>query len=441
MGRSPRVARFVLTAMLVAGAAATRAASGEPVGDPVFADDFESGECHLWSATHQPVGAPDDDVDLYGDASQPAAWCQLPAGWRANALDCDDTDPDVHPGALELCNGVDDDCAAGTLDGAADPEVGASCDGDFDTDLCLEGATVCSAGALVCDDATGSTTDLCNGVDDDCDPASADGAEDPLAGQSCDGPGDSDLCLEGTSVCQAESIVCSDSTSSTLDLCNGADDDCDAASVDGSEDPLVGLGCDGPGDTDLCVEGVAFCSAGTLLCSDTSGSTAEVCAGDGADEDCDGEVDEGFPRNGNPVCASAAIDLGPISGDTGSGVLTHAHSDERWLTFTLSENNDGNVPLGASVTLYSPPGVDFDLYLYCASCPGAAPVASSTVTSLAGHEDVVRPRWTDDWITGEDDTYDVVVEVRHKSSSYCAPWTLTVQGNVDLTGYPDTCNP
>ncbi|MBW2255034.1 MAG: putative metal-binding motif-containing protein, partial [Deltaproteobacteria bacterium] len=39
------------------------------------------------------------------------------------ADDCDDEDPDVHPGASELCNGEDDDCD-GTIDEEAiDPDT------------------------------------------------------------------------------------------------------------------------------------------------------------------------------------------------------------------------------------------------------------------------------------------------------------------------------
>jgi hypothetical protein len=41
-----------------------------------------------------------DDADLDADGDGYSPWCG----------DCDDLDPDVHPGAPETCDGVDDDC-------------------------------------------------------------------------------------------------------------------------------------------------------------------------------------------------------------------------------------------------------------------------------------------------------------------------------------------
>ena len=52
-----------------------------------------------------------------------------------------------------------------------------------------------------------------------------------------------------------------------------------------------GAACDGA-DADLCNEGTYSCSSGAQACSDTSGDTVEVC--NGADDDCDGEIDEDF---------------------------------------------------------------------------------------------------------------------------------------------------
>jgi len=110
--------------------------------DPVFGDDFESAECSPWTATSNPIGAPDGDLDLYGDESQPTVHCELPAGHVANALDCNDDDPGVNPAAAELCNGVDDNC-----------------DGSVDEGLVLDSNPTCpmatNLGALSGD--TGST--------------------------------------------------------------------------------------------------------------------------------------------------------------------------------------------------------------------------------------------------------------------------------------------
>jgi hypothetical protein len=161
-----------------------------------------------------------------------------------------------------------------------------------------------------CDDNNASicpgALDICDGLDNDCDPSSADGSEDPLVGTPCDGP-DSDLCKEGVTVCTGGSLTCNDITGGTLDICDGLDNDCDPASPDGSEDPLVGTPCDGP-DSDLCKEGVTVCTGGSLTCNDITGGTLEIC-GDGIDNDCDGSIDEAdcqptgqlLARSGYPV--------------------------------------------------------------------------------------------------------------------------------------------
>ncbi len=59
---------------------------------------------------------PDEDGDGYGDGRFPEESCDPDAGLVQDDSDCDDTDPDVHPGAPELCNGTDDDCDPTTLE-------------------------------------------------------------------------------------------------------------------------------------------------------------------------------------------------------------------------------------------------------------------------------------------------------------------------------------
>ncbi|RMF75861.1 MAG: hypothetical protein D6738_02770 [Acidobacteria bacterium] len=83
--------------------------------------------------------------------------------------DCDDANPAVHPGMLDVCNGIDDDCDPGSADGSEDPQVTGGCDGP-DADACAEGTGTCSGGVLSCSDASGDSPEICgNGTDDDCD--------------------------------------------------------------------------------------------------------------------------------------------------------------------------------------------------------------------------------------------------------------------------------
>ena len=59
----------------------------------------------------------DDDADGYGDPSVTTDDCTMPAGYVADADDCDDAEATTYPGATELCNGVDDDCDSSVDEG------------------------------------------------------------------------------------------------------------------------------------------------------------------------------------------------------------------------------------------------------------------------------------------------------------------------------------
>ncbi len=95
----------------------------------------------------------DPDADGWFSGLEPDCVAAYPLG-----VDCDDVDPDVHPGAPERCNGLDDDC-----NGLADADPAGEVDGDGD------GARTCAD----CDDANPLTGDgfaeVCDGEDNDCD--------------------------------------------------------------------------------------------------------------------------------------------------------------------------------------------------------------------------------------------------------------------------------
>ncbi len=145
---------------------------------------------------------------------------------------------------------------------------------------------------------SGTGVELCNSIDDDCNPTTPDGSGDPLIGVPCDGA-DDDLCDEGLVTCVSGTPVCDDTTSSTAETCNGSDDDCDGMVDEGvtttyyRDDDRDGYGVDATA-TQRCSAADGFSTvAGD--CDDShefrNPGEAEVCSIE--DTDCDGDIDEG----------------------------------------------------------------------------------------------------------------------------------------------------
>lgn len=156
-------------------AASTQLACAETSGFALVADDCDDSNADIHPEASELCNEIDDDcdgsvdndvvyqtyfadgdADGFGDPGAPVQACAPIAGAVDNATDCHDADASVFPGAIEVCDYVDNNC-----DGLTDEGVRPSCGvgecnrvSDFCGGACVPGEP---------------QQELCNGLDDDCD--------------------------------------------------------------------------------------------------------------------------------------------------------------------------------------------------------------------------------------------------------------------------------
>jgi hypothetical protein len=214
---------------------------------------------------------------------------------RPESDDCDDADPSVYPGAVEVCDGLDNDCNDLVDDGVMTVfYADADADGYGDDATAVEACDAPSGGVELggdCDDADAAYNP--GAVEEDC--------TDPND-YNCDGSvGWADDDADGWAACEdcddADAAVNPDA----IEVCDTVDNDCDGT-VD--EDDAQGAPTwysDGDGDGHgEPGSGVPACDAPSGLvdndadCDDTDAAVSpdatELC--DSVDNDCDGTTDE-----------------------------------------------------------------------------------------------------------------------------------------------------
>jgi len=274
----------------------------------------------------------DADEDTYGDIGESYTGCAQAEGWVIDNTDCDDTDPDIHPGSLEVCDNIDNNC-----DGNMDEGVLTNYFRDKDRDgfgNANDIVMACTAPqGFVTDNTDCDDTDLdihpgspeqCDNVDNNCDGNVDEGVLITYYLDSDnDGFGNANNTIIACSSPQGyvtDNTDCDDSdddiSPNSPEVCNGVDNNCDGNIDEGVLSIFYrDIDGDGYGNLSNTIEACNLPSGyvtDNTDCNDNNGSinpgSTELC--DDLDNNCNDIVDENCPL---PPCEDINLYIKSIS--------------------------------------------------------------------------------------------------------------------------------
>ena len=247
----------------------------------------------------------DADSDGYGNAAITTLACSVPAGYTDNKtglFDCNDNNSAVNPAATEVCNGIDDDCDDVIDNGFKFNRyiLDFDKDGYGDNDTSVE---ACAAPDGYISD-NGSVYD-CNDNNSAVHPGAADA------------------------------------------ICNGIDNNCNGQTDEGYESQTTNCG------TGACAAtGSTSCVSGQVVDSCTKGQAGiETC--NGIDDDCDGSTDEGYVSQTTSCGVGACARTGTsscVNGEVQQNCTAGSKTDE--VCNGIDDDCDGVIDNGLVVHLY-----------------------------------------------------------------------------------------
>ncbi len=346
----------------------------------------------------------DNDGDGYGTGAPSTANCLCTnpgAGYSNNGGDCNDYNSSIHPGGVEICDNIDNNCNGQTDesgskgctffyhdldgDGWGNPNDGAClCKSKATSEWILQGGD--------CDDTPGTgakihpgVDEVCDGVDNNCngqtDEEGAIGCQLYYVDQDNDTYG---VTTTGKCLCAASKTNtagqpgdCDDSNGAinpgAQEICDGIDNDCNGKIDDGAADATCGAIA---GGSSKCINGA--CGVGTCAKGyyDVNGDPSDGC-------EC-----QSLSNNGNmgTFCGSA-IDIGILPDGSATiqkaGQILPGESGD-WYTFKAPDTPDTNTGNGGNCDQYAVhiafalnPGNLFVFDAYRGSCGAADQVCSA----------------------------------------------------------------